>query len=87
MDYTTRKYIPKYLAIYVKVYECIRLLANISFRRGVYFRDAKHPKRLTVVTTRERVGQIFKVTGIDFSVHNRAEFRGRLSTRDCDFRN
>lgn len=62
--------------------------ANISFRRGVYFRDAKHPKRQTVVTTRERIGQIFKVAGVDFSVYtSRAEFRRRLSTRRCDFRN
>lgn len=50
--------------IYVRIYmNAYVYWLTLAFTR-VYFRDVKHPKRLTVVTTRERIGQIFKVAAL-----------------------
>lgn len=54
------------LSLLIRMHNVYRL--TIALAR-IYFRDVKHSKRLTVVTIRERIGQIFKVAGIDFGVY------------------
>lgn len=61
MDYTMYKSrenihqnIWRYMLKFIRMH--IGLLANISFHKGFISAMGKHPKRLTVVTTRKRIG-------------------------------